>query len=71
MKCLSTVKMLVLVGMLLGRSFGQDVARVKIAQGEYVVSTDEDLGIGPVDTEGISLSRVLGPLAFRGWKLRS
>jgi hypothetical protein len=37
--------------MLLGHSFGQDAARVKIAQGEYAVSTDEDLGVGPVDTE--------------------
>jgi hypothetical protein len=51
MKCLAKVKMLVVVGMLLGHSFGQDAARVKIAQGEYAVSTDEDLGVGPVDTE--------------------
>lgn len=51
MKCLSNIKMLTLLAMLLGQSLGQDASRVKIAQGEYMLSTDGDLGVGPVDTE--------------------
>ena len=51
MKSSLTVQMLILLGMLAGWSFGQDVTRVKIAQGEYSVSTDEDLGVGPIETE--------------------
>ncbi len=30
---------------------GQEANRTKIAQGEYAVSTDDDLGVGPADTE--------------------
>lgn len=51
MKSLLRVKMLILLGTLITLSFGQDATRVKIAQGEYMVSTDEDLGVGPLETE--------------------
>jgi hypothetical protein len=50
-KCMFKFQIPLLLGMLVGRSLGQKVGRVKIAQGEYVVSTDGDLGIGPMDTE--------------------
>ena len=36
---------------LAGWSFAQETSRTKIAQGEYAVSTDEDLGTGPIETE--------------------
>jgi hypothetical protein len=51
MKPSLTVQMLILLGMLAGWTFGQDITRVKIAAGEYSVSTDEDLGVGPIETE--------------------
>jgi len=43
--------MFTLLTMLLGQSLGQDASRIKIAQGKYMLSSDGDLGVGPMDTE--------------------
>jgi hypothetical protein len=51
MKRSLTAQMLILARTLVGGSFGQDAIRVKVAHGEYRVPTDEDLGVGPIETE--------------------
>jgi hypothetical protein len=45
--------------------FAQNSERIKVAEGEYRVTTEDDIGEGPIETEVFPFPRVLDSLASR------